>query len=141
MSNWQPAPPPEPGAFYPGALLATCAIAVVGVLGVVQLPLGWGLAVFAIVWLGLQAGVSALFHRWEQVQPLPGGFWFNIPSYLFLVFALWGAYRLVETLLGGNVGTAPIMIRLLAALGVVVAGLAAYLLPIYLIGWFGKKSF
>jgi len=141
MSNWQPDTPPEPGAFYPGALLATCAIAVVGVLGVVQLPLGWGLAVFAIVWLGLQAGVSALFHRWEQVQPLPGGFWFNIPSYLFLVFALWGAYRLVETLLGGNVGTAPIMIRLLAALGVVVAGLAAYLLPIYLIGWFGKKSF
>ncbi len=141
MSNWQPDTPPEPGAFYPGALLATCAMAVVGVLGVLQLPLGWGLAVFAIVWLGLQAGVSALFHRWEQVQPLPGGFWFNIPSYLFLVFALWGAYRLVETWLGGNVGTAPIMFRLLAVAGVVAAGLAAYLLPVYLIGWFSKKSF
>jgi len=141
MSNWQPDTPPEPGAFYPGALLATCAIAVVGVLGVLQLPLGWGLAVFAIVWLGLQAGVSALFHRWEQVQPLPGGFWFNIPSYLFLVFALWGAYRLVETWLGGNVGVAPFLFRLFAALGVVVAGLAAYLLPVYLIGWLSKKSF
>lgn len=132
--NWQPDTPPEPGTFYPGALCATCLMAVVAVLGVVQMPIGWGLALFALIWLALQAGVSALFHSWEQGQPLPGGFWYHLPSYGLLIFALWGAYRLAEGWLGGDVSTAPIWLRLLASLGILAAGLAVYLTPIYFIG-------
>jgi len=143
--NWQADTPPEPGTFYPGALFATCLMAVVAALGVVQPPIGWGLALFALLWLALQAGVSALFHRWEQVQPLPGGFWYHLPSYGLLIFSLWGAYRLAEGWLGGDVSTAPIWLRLFAALGILLAGLAVYLLPIYLTGtllkrWLNNKS-
>jgi len=137
--NWQPDTPPEPGTFYPGALFATCLMAVVAVLGVVQLPVGWGLALFAFLWLALQAGVSALFYRWEQVQPLPGGFWYHLPSYGLLIFGLWGAYRLAEGWLSGDVSAAPVWLRWLAALGILTAGLAVYLLPIYLIGRIQRK--